>query len=1106
MKFGKFLAVMLGILIMVPAAASAQSALAGRVDDNTGGALPGVTVEASSPALIEGSRIAVTDGTGQYTIIDLRPGTYTMTYTLPGFGTQVRDEVQLPSDVTVNLDIVMSVGAVEETITVSGETPVVDVQQVERTEVLSRETLEAIPTGNSLYSFGTLVPGIRTSLPDIGGARAMEQVLMYGNGAGGVDTTTLVDGMQVNSSIGNGAYQMYFNPQMNAETSFTTSGAGADTQRGGIRINMVPKDGGNNFSGTAFFGGSHRDWQSSVWNPRLGDLGVASREQGDARDGAPRIDRVYDLNMSLGGPIVRDKLWFFGSLRDWSTDLIVLNSFQRDGSPGLDDNRLTSGLLRLTYQATPRHKFSAYLDRIRKVRFHEHGEGWDVTTASWKRRPILYYTAAAKWTGTLSNRVLAEFGWSANGEVYPRGYQPGIQQDTPSNLFTCVNTPCFPAEMTSAQAALQYGGGAGGSNWYGGPNGEFVRALDDRLGYEYGAAYNNTVNMPFKNNLIGSVSYVTGSHNVKVGFETSWSRETATRNNNAHLGRLIYGDDANPWGRTVPWLTPDDPQSAVNVAAGLNPGLMGAPEGVLVHNDPNLYRLDVPYDLGIYAQDSWTIDRLTINYGARIDMADASIPAQWISRGRFVDSINFGDTTRFPNPVDFPSWGPDFMPRLSLAYDVFGDAKTALKLGFNRYINAFGLSFPGRYQPSVRDQETRLWNDITLAPGGLLPTGCTRLAPGTCPDPYSTNGDGIAQDWEIGELGRSGFGIRETDRPGEDYTRGYQDLLTIGIQQEVRPGLSVSAEWRRRWYRNVENRDNVLRSYSDFGAPIQMVAPLPYVGTIDIYNIDPAARTLVEEIDRNYGGGGGFKNQYTGFELSFQGRLQGGGTVFGGWSMDSPGTSWFSGGGLVNACPLRREVEDNPNQLRFCNAFDYPTPYRHEFKVSGNYPLPWYGLQVAGTFIANAGGYSGASMSESMSVTRTSNTYRAPFWDENINCGPGAGCTMGESIITSGNGGVVSPTVGTSTSSTTVTLLPGNSVKFPPYWIQADASIGKVFNLAGNVRWEVRAEGFNLTNAGFERQHRSSRGTSAGRQSSIYEYASTINNGRILRLSTTARW
>ncbi len=129
-----------------------------------------------------------------------------MTYDLPGFGTQVRNEVNLPSDVTTTIDVVLAVGSVEETITVSGQSAVVDIQQAERVEVLTSETLDAIPTGGSLYSFGTLVPGIRTSLPDIGGARAMEQTLMYGNGAGGKDTTVLVDGMQVNSIIGNGAY------------------------------------------------------------------------------------------------------------------------------------------------------------------------------------------------------------------------------------------------------------------------------------------------------------------------------------------------------------------------------------------------------------------------------------------------------------------------------------------------------------------------------------------------------------------------------------------------------------------------------------------------------------------------------------------------------------------------------------------------------------------------------------------------------------------------------------------------------------------------------------------------------------------------------------
>ena len=198
--------VALACIALLPAAAAAQSALAGQVSDNTGGVLPGVTVEAASPALIEGSRVVITDGTGQYTIIDLRPGTYSLTFTLPGFGTQVRDDLVLASDVTMAIDVAMSVGAVEESVTVSGASPVVDIQQAERTEVLTRETLEAIPTGNSLYSFGTLVPGIRTSLPDIGGARAMEQVLMYGNGAGGMDTTVLVDGMQVNSAIGNGAY------------------------------------------------------------------------------------------------------------------------------------------------------------------------------------------------------------------------------------------------------------------------------------------------------------------------------------------------------------------------------------------------------------------------------------------------------------------------------------------------------------------------------------------------------------------------------------------------------------------------------------------------------------------------------------------------------------------------------------------------------------------------------------------------------------------------------------------------------------------------------------------------------------------------------------
>ena len=1103
MRFGKLFLVALGIMVLIPAAASAQSQFAGNVTDDTGGALPGVTVTAASDVLIEGQRIAITDGTGQYQMIDLRPGAYLLTYELPGFGTQVRDGVTLPSDITVTLDVVLAVGAVEETITVSGESPIVDIQQVERTEVLSREVLESIPTGNSLYSFGTLVPGIRTSLPDIGGARAMEQVLMYGNGAGGMDTTVLVDGMQVNAAIGNGAYQQYFNPQMSSETSFTTSGSNADTQRGGIRVNMVPRDGGNTFSGAGYFGGSHRSWQTSVWNPRLGELGVQSREQGDEVDGAPRVDRIYDMNSSLGGPIFRDKLWFFGSLRDWSTDLVVLNSFYRDGvTPGVDDNRLTSGLLRLTWQANSRNKMSAYLDRVRKVRHHEHVTGQDIETAARKRRPILYYTAGTKWTSTLTNRMLAEVGLSFNGEVYPFGYQPGVEQTKPPNdmFYTCTATPCFP-EVGSARHLAQT---AGGHPWYGGPNGVFLGKNDQRLlGLDYDANLGGSqVNYPFKQNIIASLSYVTGSHNVKVGFENSWSRATQVRDSNGHM-RLNYNNEPNPWGHTLPWMVPTSSYNANNVSQGTATGLIGTPNAVGLFNDPARSRVNVDDDFGIYAMDSWTIDRLTLNYGLRADVATSSIPPWELGAGRWVGarSLTADDV------IQIPRFGPDFSPRISVAYDAFGNGKTALKFGWNRYVNAYGTSHPGRWQPASLQTDTREWFDYTLNADGTSPAGCLDTPAGaSCPNPYGTNGDNIPQEWEIEPTSNPNFGtINTRSAPADDLSRGYNDLLTFGIQQEVRPGLSVTAEWRRRSFRNPEWYDNLTRDFDDY-SPVEVQMPLPYRGNYTLYNIDNAVRVMAADgIQENYTGE--FKSRYTGFELSFQGRIQGGGTVFGGWSVDTPGTSWFSGGGLLDNCPRARAEQDNPNSLRYCNQFAYPTPYRHEFKVSGTYPLPWYDLQLAGAFIANAGGYAGSSMTETRYTHRWNGDnarYLPPFYTEQNCMAPT--CVLGERISTVANGGTIPATWGTSTGGYTFQLMPSHSVKFPPYWIQADLSLGKVFDLGNRVRWEVRIEGFNLTNAGFERDTRSRNGTVVGNQFGTFESVSNINNGRIMRLSTTARW
>src|SRR5213592_3157394 len=196
-------------LLLLPTAADAQSAFSGVVKDPSGAVLPGVTVEAASPVLIEKSRSVVTDGEGRYTIVDLRPGTYKMTFTLTGFATVVREIVELPGNTTVPINVELKVGALEESVTVSGESPLVDVQNAQRTHVLERSVLDALPTTRNMQTVGAPVPGIKLSRPDVGGSQGMEQAYMRTHGADDRHTSMQVDGMNVNSSMGDGNIQAY---------------------------------------------------------------------------------------------------------------------------------------------------------------------------------------------------------------------------------------------------------------------------------------------------------------------------------------------------------------------------------------------------------------------------------------------------------------------------------------------------------------------------------------------------------------------------------------------------------------------------------------------------------------------------------------------------------------------------------------------------------------------------------------------------------------------------------------------------------------------------------------------------------------------------------
>src|SRR5712691_2967642 len=233
--------------------AFAQSGIAGVVKDTTGAVLPGVTIEASSPALIERTRSVVSDAQGQYKIVDLRPGTYTVTFVLTGFNTVRRDGIELPANFTAPVSADMKVGALEETITVSAESPVVDVQNAVQQQVMPQARLDAVPTGGrNIQSIGAILTGITQSQPDVGGAQGMQQTYMATHGADPRDNTIQVDGMSVNGIEGDGAIQQYFNQMMFSELSYQTGAISAETSGGGVRVNMIPKDGGNTLRATYF--------------------------------------------------------------------------------------------------------------------------------------------------------------------------------------------------------------------------------------------------------------------------------------------------------------------------------------------------------------------------------------------------------------------------------------------------------------------------------------------------------------------------------------------------------------------------------------------------------------------------------------------------------------------------------------------------------------------------------------------------------------------------------------------------------------------------------------------------------------------------------------
>jgi hypothetical protein len=472
----------MALVLLMSSSASAQigSGISGMVRDASGAVLPGVTVEVASPVLIEGSRSTITDSSGQYQIIDLRPGDYTVTFTLTGFRAVRREGIRLTAAFTATVNTELQVGQLEESITVTGQSPLVDVRGSVSQSVMSRETLDTIPTGKDPFAVGQLIPGVTTNTPDVGGTQIMQQPTLQVHGSSNNDNVFMIDNVQI-QHIGFGGNQtgFYFNDGLMEEISYQTSSLPAEAPVGGVQINMIPRDGGNQFRGTAFATAGNSSFQSNNSDDELEALGFTARN---------RVKSVYDINLTYGGPIVRNRLWFFGTYRRWSANNYLGNTFDSRGNQAVDDQRISDGTIKLTWQAAARHKFAMLYDRSAKWRGHRPNNWINASinepVSAVEQTTGLNYIGQLKWSSPLSNKLLTEFSVF----TLPVNYKLGFQKEADPNAIATfdqirsVITGVSPRQDTNTARMYTYA---------------------------------------------GFVSYVTGAHNFRMGAQvrTGWSQE-----------------------------------------------------------------------------------------------------------------------------------------------------------------------------------------------------------------------------------------------------------------------------------------------------------------------------------------------------------------------------------------------------------------------------------------------------------------------------------------------------------------------------------------------------------------------------------------------------
>jgi hypothetical protein len=912
-------------LLLLPASAYAQAAITGVVRDTSGGVLPGVTVEAASPVLIEKVRTVVSDDTGIYRIVDLRPGTYSVTFTLPGFSTVRREGVELTGDFVATINADLKVGALEETITVTGETPVVDVQSVRTQTTVSKDVIASIPVSRNASGITALIPGMSNNADggNIGGGIGGGVGTIHGGR--GNDSRTYSDGINTGWAGGSaGGGNMAGSTASAQEVVVSTSGGLGESETSGVVLNVIPREGSNTFSGGFQYSGANSAMQGSNYTQELKDAGVESPEE---------LISVYDVVGQGGGRIIRDKLWFYLTYREAQGKNRIPNMWFNNNAgnpnswtvefdksrPAFNDGPDRNGIGRLTWQATPRNKIGLYWSEQYNSSSIKGGGGADETPEA--DGGSLFqpsHIQQATWSSPLTSRLLAEAGW---GTYQARYRNPRPRQDGSHH----------PRMIRATEQDDIYG----------------TSNLDYRMPAGVGGGFNHHLIGTLANNR-ASLSYVTGSHNMKFGYQGGFNNpsQTYTYFNEVIHVRLRGG-------------APNRLTQVIVQNNSTNP-FTNSP-------NPKIVRNLLPTSL--YAQDQWTRNRLTLQGGVRWDHLVTNYPDSTICGEGYTASCT--EELFYPKGSTQSVKWDDVTPRMGVAYDLFGNGKTAVKFNLGKYMQAFSATNTDLdLNPIIRTtiSTTRTWTDSNK---DFVPN-CVLSNP-------EKNGECGAMDDK--SLGQAVF--TRTYDPGfiEGYgVRPYSWNMGVQVQQELMPRVSVNVGYFRNWWGNwyaVDNTPTTVADYTPFSIPIPVDARLPGGGggnVTGLYNLVPEKVGQVNEFATLSKNLGEQQENWQGVDVNVTARLRNGITAQGGTS---------TGRRLSDSCGLEVAVPEQGTGSRgantsiaggsltnpYCRVVE---PYRTQIRGLASYTIPRIDVLVSGTWALNPGGDLAANYVVNNTIARPS--------------------------------------------------------------------------------------------------------------------------------------